>query len=82
MTPIDELVQSRLLMLFRRERNLVRERVLERVYEVMDCSARAYESRGQFWEAAAVRKTLSDIHDVMERERERERQEVEGGSGV
>lgn len=67
MTLIDELVQSRLVMLLRRERNLVLEHTLELVCTVLDRNARAYEYLGQFREATSVRESLSDIHDVMER---------------
>ncbi len=67
MTPIDELVQGRLVMLLRRERNLELERVLKLTSEVLDRNARAYERLEQFHEAAAVRQSLADIFDAMRR---------------
>ena len=68
MTPIDELVQSRLLMLLRRERHLVLERVVELVGDVLDRNARAYERLEQFPEATAVHESSIDILDAVERE--------------
>lgn len=72
MTPIDELVQDHLLKLFRRERNLMLEHVIELMVQVLNRNARAYERLEQFREATAVHESLNDILDAMDREARRD----------
>lgn len=68
MTPIDELVQGHLLKLFRCERNLVIEHMLEIVGDVLARNALAYERLEQFAEATAVHESLNDIFDALDRD--------------
>lgn len=66
MTAIDELVQSRLVMLLRRERHLYREEVLRLLAEVLGRSAGAYDYLEKFSEANALREFHVDLLYALE----------------
>lgn len=67
MTRINELVQSRLTMLLRRDRHLYREEVLRLLTEVLTRNARAHDYLEEFSEAHALRKFHVDLLYALER---------------